>query len=141
MRLHCRGYSGAEVIATIVGSEITNPLLQARWFMKQTSTYDSRLGPFVDSMFVLLFICIRIGVGAILFYVAVSSPNVTLFFKIGGVSLYLISVIFLCQILQFAHYKLFGIKRQSTKDKALRSSNPDNGNRLQNSTSCSNVAL
>lgn len=121
--LSSRGVCGAEVIATIVGGEITNPFLQARWFLKQTSSYDSTAGRVVDFFFVFLFVFVRIGVGATLLYVALASPNVGLFFKAGGFTMYAISVLFLGQILQFAYRKLFGLKqlrRRSSPKKPLK---------------------
>lgn len=111
----CRNLSGAEVIATIVGSEITNPLLQLRWFLKQTNSYNTRLGMVTDVAFVFLFVSVRIGVGAWLFVTGVFSPRVYWVMKLGGITLYVISLAFLAQILSFASYKLFGKRQRKEK--------------------------
>ncbi|XP_065180934.1 TLC domain-containing protein 5-like [Sycon ciliatum] len=105
------GVSGAEGTATLLGTEISNPCLQARWFLKQTASYESTLGTYVDLTFVLLFVVVRIGVGGWLFVVTMASPKVLLAVKLGGVVLYGISLLFLGQILQFAYRKFYGIKR------------------------------
>jgi hypothetical protein len=33
------GVSGCELLATIGGAEVSNPLLQARWFLKETKQH------------------------------------------------------------------------------------------------------
>ena len=38
------GESGTEVNAVLFGSEITNPLLQMRWFLRETGHYHSFTG-------------------------------------------------------------------------------------------------
>lgn len=96
------GESGIESCAVLFGSEITNPLLQARWFLKQTGHYGSRLGDIVDVLFVLLFVMMRIFVGGTMLYCELISPKPRFFIKCGGVAMYALSWVFMVDIVRFA---------------------------------------
>ncbi|XP_050570984.1 TLC domain-containing protein 5-like isoform X1 [Cygnus atratus] len=99
------GESAAEVNAVIFGSEITNPLLQARWFLKETGCYHSLTGDVVDFFFVVLFTGVRIGVGAWLMYCELASPKPRWYIKLGGVIMYAVSWVFMVSICCFARRK------------------------------------
>ncbi|XP_066566376.1 TLC domain-containing protein 5 isoform X2 [Amia ocellicauda] len=99
------GESGPEVSAVLFGSEITNPLLQARWFLRKTGRYDSLAGDVVDLLFVLLFAGVRIGVGACMLGCELASPRPRLVIKVGGVAMYVLSWIFMVDIGRFAYRK------------------------------------
>ncbi|XP_028822428.1 TLC domain-containing protein 5a [Denticeps clupeoides] len=94
--------SGIESCAVLFGSEVTNPLLQARWFLRQTGRYDSRLGDLVDVLFVLLFVTMRIVVGGNMLYCELISPRPKFVIKCGGVAMYLLSWVFMVDIGRFA---------------------------------------
>ncbi|XP_009984552.1 PREDICTED: transmembrane protein 136 [Tauraco erythrolophus] len=97
--------SAAEVNAVIFGSEITNPLLQARWFLKEMGCYHSFIGDVVDFFFVVLFTGVRIGVGAWLMYCELASPKPRWYIKLGGVIMYAVSWVFMVSICRFARRK------------------------------------
>ncbi|XFG07866.1 hypothetical protein AB1E19_011490 [Capra hircus] len=78
------GESGTEVNAVLFGSEITNPLLQMRWFLRETGRYHSFTGDVVDFLFVALFTGVRIGVGACLLFCEMVSPTPKWFVKSEG---------------------------------------------------------
>ncbi|KAM9519659.1 TLC domain-containing protein 5-like isoform 1-T1 [Guaruba guarouba] len=99
------GESAAEVNAVIFGSEITNPLLQARWFLKEIGCYHSFTGDMVDFFFVVLFTGVRIGVGAWLMYCELASPKPRWYIKLGGVIMYTVSWVFMVSICRFARRK------------------------------------
>ncbi|TNN01857.1 TLC domain-containing protein 5a [Takifugu flavidus] len=99
------GESGIEGCAVLFGSEITNPLLQTRWFLKQTGKYGTRLGDAVDALFVLLFVAMRIFVGGTMLYCELVSPRPRFFIKCGGVAMYALSWVFLVDIVRFAMRK------------------------------------
>lgn len=99
------GESAAEVNAVIFGSEITNPLLQARWFLKEMGCYHSLAGDVVDFFFVVLFTGVRIGVGAWLMYCELASPKPRWYIKLGGVIMYAVSWVFMVSICRFARRK------------------------------------
>lgn len=99
------GVSGCETCAVIFGSELTNPLLQIRWFLRQLDLYDSLLGDVVDLLFILLFATVRIGVGTAMFYCELTSPRTTVIMKLGGVVMYTIAWVFMVDIARFGYKK------------------------------------
>ncbi|XP_056139547.1 TLC domain-containing protein 5a [Lampris incognitus] len=96
------GESGIESCAVLFGSEITNPLLQARWFLKQTGHYETLLGDVVDVLFVLLFVFMRVFVGGTMLYCELISPRPRFYIKCGGVAMYTLSWVFMVDIGRFA---------------------------------------
>lgn len=99
------GVSGCETCGVIFGSEITNPLLQTRWFLRQLGLYDSLLGDAVDLLFILLFATVRVGVGTVMFYCELTSPRTTLIMKLGGVAMYALAWVFMVDIARFGYKK------------------------------------
>lgn len=99
------GESGCETCGVIFGSEITNPLLQIRWFLRQTGQYDSLLGDAVDLLFILLFATVRVGVGTVMFYCELTSPRPSLIMKCGGVVMYMLAWVFMVDIARFGYKK------------------------------------
>ncbi|XP_066103093.1 TLC domain-containing protein 5 [Saccopteryx bilineata] len=99
------GESGTEVNAVLFGSEITNPLLQMRWFLRETGHYHSFSGDVVDFLFVALFTGVRIGVGAHLLFCEMVSPKPRWFMKAGGIAMYAVSWCFMLSIWRFAWRK------------------------------------
>ncbi|XP_061448285.1 TLC domain-containing protein 5-like isoform X2 [Rhineura floridana] len=99
------GESAAEVNGVVFGSEITNPLLQARWFLREKGLYHTFVGDVVDFLFVVLFTGVRIGVGAWLMYCVLMSPKPRWFIKVGGVIMYVVSWVFMVSICRFARRK------------------------------------
>ena len=104
--------SGAELIATIFGSEISNPSLQLRWFLRAVGKYETTFAKANDIVFIMLFLCIRIGLGALLFFYTLSSPKPDILIKVGGVALYNISLVWMLLILRFAKRRFFGKRRK-----------------------------
>ncbi|XP_028838446.1 TLC domain-containing protein 5 [Denticeps clupeoides] len=99
------GESGIETCAVLFGTEITNPLLQIRWFLKRTGRYDSLLGDAVDVLFILMFAFVRIGVGSRMLICELTSPRPSLAVKIEGVAIYSLSWLFMVDIARFAYRK------------------------------------
>ncbi|NWZ08891.1 TM136 protein, partial [Agelaius phoeniceus] len=116
------GESAGDVNAVIFGSEITNPLLQARWFLKELGRYHTFTGDLVDFLFVVLFTGVRIGVGAwlpdagpppgqhrghrrLLGPGRLASPRPRWYIKLGGVVMYVVSWVFMVSICRFARRK------------------------------------
>ncbi|XP_029029891.2 TLC domain-containing protein 5 [Betta splendens] len=99
------GESGCETCAVVFGSEVTNPLLQARWFLRRLELYDSLLGDAVDLLFILLFACVRVGVGTLMFYRELTSPRTSVIMKLGGVVMYGLAWLFMVDIARFGYKK------------------------------------
>ncbi|XP_074652748.1 TLC domain-containing protein 5-like [Tubulanus polymorphus] len=102
-----RGYSGTELTASIFGSEFTNPLLQTRWFLRQSGRRDSLTARVVDVAFMTLFGFLRIGIGSNLLYCYLTHPRPDWIGRSGGISLYVVSWKFWLHILRYAFRKHF----------------------------------
>uniref|UniRef100_A0A8C8VHQ3 TLC domain-containing protein n=1 Tax=Pelusios castaneus TaxID=367368 RepID=A0A8C8VHQ3_9SAUR len=100
------GKSATEVNAVVFVSEITNPLLQARWFLREMGLYHHFIGDVVDFFFVTLFLVLRIGVGGRILYSMITSPNPIWLLKIGGLAMYVVSLGFMVEICSFSRRKL-----------------------------------
>ncbi|CAL8361287.1 unnamed protein product [Merluccius merluccius] len=114
------GESGVESCAVLFGSEVTNPLLQARWFLRRTGRYETALGEAVDLVFVLLFVLMRVFVGGAMLYCELISPRPRFFIKCGGVAMYALSWVFMVDIWRFARRK-YGSKRAQWRERGARS--------------------
>ena len=96
------GKSASEVTAVIWGSELTNPFLQIRWFLKQSSDSHSTFAKVNDAIFLILFAVVRVGIGTYMCFVVLFSHNTVWWIKIGGIIFHSISFIWMWQILRFA---------------------------------------
>ncbi|KAK7926009.1 hypothetical protein WMY93_008319 [Mugilogobius chulae] len=99
------GSSGCETCGVIFGSELTNPLLQSRWFLRELGLYESLLGDAVDLLFIGLFAFVRVGVGTAMFYRQLTSPRPALVMKLGGVVMYVLAWVFMVDIARFGFKK------------------------------------
>ena len=101
------GKYGTEMIATICGSEVTNPLLQLRWFLRGVGGRSSQLGTAVDVTFAGSFFLVRIALGSVFlaFYLRQSTDVIG---RAGAVSIYAISWIFWLRICRYAVRRLTG---------------------------------
>ncbi|XP_005110790.1 TLC domain-containing protein 5 [Aplysia californica] len=95
------GRYGTEMIATIAGAEITNPLLQLRWFLRATGRHHSLMADVVDWAFMLSFGFVRLGLGSVLLYMYYQQ-NSDYIGRFGGTSIYLLSVVFFISIVNYA---------------------------------------
>ena len=100
-----QGKCGSELVAVMGASEFTNPLLQLRWFLKETGYYRGRLEKVIDGLFVSLFWLSRLGVGSMFHYVCQTSPKLDLITKAGGQAFYIISLIFGIQLAIYFYKK------------------------------------
>lgn len=114
------GKYGTEMVATICGAELTNPLLQLRWFLREVGKSDTLLAEVVDHAFMISFGLLRIGVGTILLYCYFKQPT-DLLGRFGGVVIYTIGWIFWISILQYAikKYKKIFKARKSSKTNSM----------------------
>lgn len=99
------GRAGCELTAVMGASEVTNPLLQFRWFLKEMGLYKGWLAKIVDTVFVCMFWFCRLGVGTVFHYICQTSPKLDLMTKGGGQAFYIISVIFGIQLVSFYYRK------------------------------------
>ena len=114
------GESGCETCAVVLGSEITNPLLQTRWFLRQMGLYDGLLGDAVDLLFIVLFATVRVGVGTVLFYCEIASPRTSLVMKLSGVVMYGLAWVFMVDIARFGYKKSMAKYRRWIENHKLK---------------------
>nr|XP_056716839.1 TLC domain-containing protein 5-like [Euleptes europaea] len=100
------GRSATEVNAVVFVSEITNPLLQARWFLRETGCYPSLAGDVVDFLFVALFVVLRIIGGAWIMCAVMASAQTSWMLKMGVLAMYAVSLGFMLDISRFARRKV-----------------------------------
>ncbi|KAF7206701.1 TLC domain-containing protein 5 [Nothobranchius furzeri] len=120
------GVSGCETCGVIFGSEITNPLLQSRWFLRQLGLYEGLLGDAVDLLFILLFATVRVGVGTVMFYCELTSPRTLMIMKLGGVVMYLLAWVFMVDIARFGYKKSRAKYKQWMENHQLSGINTEN---------------
>ncbi|XP_072035261.1 TLC domain-containing protein 5-like [Amphiura filiformis] len=138
------GVSGTEVGATIFGSEMSNPMLQLRYFMKESGWKDSYLYEVNDLVFMLTFFVCRACIGSYFLYCELTHPRPRLGFKIGAIGLYLVSWVFLVNIFQFAVHKYRKMFLAWRKKRHLKMAALMNGNKIigglavDNQTCCTN---
>ena len=107
------GMNGCELSAVLGGSEATNPVLQCRWFIKEMGYYYGRIAFVVDSIFLFMFVSMRVVVGTTFHWRVQTDPSVDLIPKLGGQAFYIISIIFSIQIMIFYVRKYVLKKKRS----------------------------
>jgi hypothetical protein len=111
------GKYGTELVATIGGAEITNPLLQLRWFLRETGRHNTFVADVVDWAFMLLFTFFRIGFGSSLLY-SYFQQDTDFWGRLGGTLIYLIGWVFFINILSYAVHK-YNRRRQVAASRSL----------------------
>ncbi len=105
---------GCESSAILGASEFTNPLLQLRWFLKQTGKYSGKIESLIDWSFVFFFITARVIVGSALYIRLLISPRMEVIAKLGGTTMHCVGVIFSIHLVMFIHKKY--IKKNPNKE-------------------------
>ena len=102
-----RGLNGAELMATICGSEMTNPFLQVRWFLHESNHHRTWYGEVNTVIFILLFTVTRVCVGTWFIIIYIQHPRPDLAAKLGSMSFYIVSIVFWVHIVRYAlkHFK------------------------------------
>uniref|UniRef100_A0A8C6XXN0 TLC domain-containing protein n=1 Tax=Naja naja TaxID=35670 RepID=A0A8C6XXN0_NAJNA len=106
------GKSGPEINAIVFVSEITNPFLQMRWFLRDSGRYNSFAGDVVDVLFVALFLGLRIVGGAWIMHSVMKSSKTFGTLKGGILAMYGVSFMFLMESSVLA-------RRKSTRNSRL----------------------
>jgi len=103
----CLNHSGAEICITLWGSELTNPFLQIRWFLKELKQYDTSFGKLNDFLFFWFFAFSRVGVGTALAFLFYHAKKTIFIIKVGGFLFYGLSIVWMWQICLFVRHKYF----------------------------------
>lgn len=102
-----KGVSATEGISGIGGMEITNPLLQIRWFLRTTGKKETWYYTVVEVLFMLLFFFVRVFYGFFLIKRVVLHPKPDLLIKALATSFYLLTVTFMYYIASYFYAKYF----------------------------------
>jgi len=99
-----RGINGTELMATLFGTEITNPVLQLRWFLRYAgvSTRWPAIAVTVDFCFLILFTVMRIIIGSVLLYCYLQHPAPDWIARTAGVVIYGLGWVFWYSIMCYA---------------------------------------
>ena len=134
-------YYGIEMITTLFGSEVTNPLLQFRWFLRETNNYDSILGDVVDVAFMTLFGIFRIVIGTYLLYSYFGQEGTDWLGKLAGVLIYSMGWVFWVSIVQYSIKKYKRKYGKSSKKRSKFTNNNIDVNGKQNGEHKSNSCV
>ena len=96
-----QGMYGCETVALLAISELTNPLLQLRWFLKYYGKHRGIVAILVDWTFALAFWFLRLVLGTILFANFVQNPQADVLAKATFTAFFAVSAIFSIQIAQY----------------------------------------
>lgn len=96
---------GTEMVASMLVTEMSSPLLHLREMLKELGVRDTELNLLVDVLFAATFSAARMGVGPYLTYVTVTADNPILI-KAMATGLQLVSAYWFLRILRMVRYKL-----------------------------------
>ncbi|XP_033636682.1 TLC domain-containing protein 5-like [Asterias rubens] len=100
------GVSGTETNSTIFLAEVTNPLMQFRWFMREVGLKVHNVWYEInDFIFIVTYLTLRVGLSLYLAYCEVIHPQPTDIFKFLAVSFTVMNIILSVGIAQFAYRK------------------------------------
>ncbi|KPJ13391.1 Transmembrane protein 136 [Papilio machaon] len=97
--------TGCTFACTIALLEVTNPLLQTRWFLRDGGYNESFLYYMVEITYLVLFLLLRGCIGTYLVYKILLSDVFGIPEKVITVSLYLVSLAFIYEIMGYVMYK------------------------------------
>lgn len=107
---------GTELVAVLAAAEVTNPILQTRWFLRNSGYSDHYITSVVDWTFISLFAVFRIILGGAQLFVYFKNPKPDFLGRFGGVSIYTLNIVFMYYIGGYAYRKYFlKFKRQAAE--------------------------
>ena len=96
---------GTELVAVIAGTELTNPILQMRWFVKESGGGGGCMFTVIDAIFTLLFGAIRLILGTVMTVYYVRHPQPDFLGRMGAFLIYGLGWVFYYYILSYAFKK------------------------------------
>lgn len=115
-RILYNGVSGAQTTCGLGAMEFTNPLLQARWFIRSEGLYPSVLFLSAETVFLIIYLIIRIVLGTYFMWIIISHPKNDYEFIMFSIIIYVISWMFFVNIVRYVLNKYF-VKRKQTEIK------------------------
>ncbi len=111
-----QGIYGCETVTVVAISELTNPFVQLRWFLKYYGNQSRIVAIIVDCTLALAFWLLRMVLGTILLFYYVQKCQEDMLATVFGTTFYAISAIFSLQIAQYIvhqYRKGWNIKNES----------------------------
>lgn len=103
-----KGYSGAQATCSLGSMEITNPFLQARWFLRTAGLQWSPLYKSTEITFFMVFITVRIIIGSYFLNIILNQPKNDWDFILISLAIYVISWIFVWGMVKYVLKKYVG---------------------------------
>ncbi|KAF9409921.1 hypothetical protein HW555_010853 [Spodoptera exigua] len=100
-----KDYTGCTYSCTLVLLEITNPLLQTRWFLKHEGYGKTKLYFMVELLYLIMFLVLRGVLGTYLMYLVFKTDYFDLEEKLLSLTFYLVSLAFVYDIAGYIRYK------------------------------------
>lgn len=97
-RILFQGVAGHQATCGLGAMELTNPFLQARWFIRTYGMHDTPLFVSVEITFMIAFFVVRIFLGTILLILFIFMPQYTLELKLLVFMIYIVSWMFMINI-------------------------------------------
>lgn len=110
LRILFKGISGAQTTCGLGAMELTNPLLQARWFIRSGGIYPSLLFLSIETVFLITYFLIRIVLGTSFMWVIIRHPKNDIEFITFSIMIYVISWMFFFNIIRYLMSKYSGPK-------------------------------
>ncbi|XP_045495161.1 TLC domain-containing protein 5-like [Colias croceus] len=98
-------YTGCTFACTLALMEVTNPLLQTRWFLRYEGCNKNILYHLVEIVYLISFLTLRGIVGTYLTYRILHSDIFDMDEKLISLVFYIVSLIFISQIVGYVAYK------------------------------------
>lgn len=101
-----KGYSGGQATCALGSMEITNPFLQARWFLRSAGMQNTPVYKSTELTFFLVFIVVRIVIGSYFLNIILRQPKNDWDFIIMSLGIYIVSWLFAWGMLKYIwkHY-------------------------------------
>ena len=98
-------------------------IFQTRYFLREMGYKDKPISTFVDFAFMISFGTLRLGVGSLLIYLYMTSPQVDFLGGLAACVIYTIGWLFMYSIVSYGLYQM----RRRKEAKLEQSSHPSNG--------------
>lgn len=110
-------YSGSQAACGLGCMEVSNPLLQARWYARALGYHNTPLFISLDLTFIFVFVVVRIFFGTFFLLAVTFHPYNNWEFRIISLAMYLLSWFFVANIINYVKLKYFQV-HQSRREAA-----------------------
>ncbi|XP_019873041.2 TLC domain-containing protein 5-like [Aethina tumida] len=114
-RMLFKNTAGPQAMCSLGTMEITNPLLQTRWFIRSAGLYPSKLHTATEFAFFVTFVVVRIFIGTYFMFLVFTQTQNDLEFLFLAMAIYVMSWMFMINILAYVKKK-YVVEEDSNKD-------------------------